>query len=71
MMMRKHTPPADPGLQAIADLEATIILSHEQSWDVPGVSDAERLRFRLEVAALAKHVCDRLRSEYRARTSGT
>lgn len=56
-------------LDPIAALEAAIVTAQEENWSAHGVSEAERVRLRPSVAAIAKNAADRLRSEHAARTA--
>jgi hypothetical protein len=53
----------DPGLQAIAELEANIIAAHDQK-ATQGVSATELQQQRPEVVRLAATIAERLRREY-------
>lgn len=57
----------DAGLQAIDDLERSIVAAHDQKISL-GVSAEEVARFRPVVVQQAKTACDQMRADYRART---
>ena len=62
--MKPRTPPKDPGLQLIADLQEAIVTAHDQKID-QGVSAEEVDRQRPAVVQLAATIGERLRAQYR------
>ena len=68
MRMKRTQPIIDPGLAQIADLERRMVQANDEKVFV-GVDAAEVARLRPGVVAQAEAVTDRLRDEYRARTS--
>lgn len=57
----------DNRLDPITALHDAIIEAAEQNWAVNGVSEPERVRLRVGVAAIARAATNRLRAEHAAR----
>ena len=66
MAPRTHKTVDDPGLAQIDDLERRMVQAHDEKAQL-GVSAEEVARFRPDVVAQAKAVCDRMRAEHLAR----
>ncbi len=67
-MARKHAPSNEPAaVDAIEQLRQSIIQASEENWQVYGTPEAERVRLRPGVLAIAEEATSRLRGEHAMR----
>lgn len=70
-MFKRQAEQVDPGLLQIADLEAKIVLAHDQTMASKGIPEAERAALRHGVVTLAANIGERLRANYLAQQRAT